>query len=81
MATDEPWLPLWVYDLIIEIDNYEDAHGTHEAGFTCFDREHNAIPHQQLDRARAMQYSRLHNTPTDRRERQRPVSRHDDGSD
>lgn len=44
----------WVYDLIAAIDEYEDTHGDHEAGWACLDSALAHVPERELDRARAI---------------------------
>lgn len=49
------WLPLWVYEVIAELDKYENEHAKES---NCFDPVFRLVPKPEVERARAIAYYR-----------------------
>jgi hypothetical protein len=47
--------PAWAYDLLIAVLNYEEVHGSHRDGWTCFGILVNGmVPPGEIEKARAI---------------------------
>lgn len=47
-------MPPWVYDLIAAVEEYEDCHADHRAGWPCLGEALGKVPENEKDRAAAI---------------------------